>query len=185
MYLNILLLSLAFLLLAYFTFRVIIKRDYKNHSNLSTTSYFLEIIVFAIHANMFYLFIETKWPFLPQLPENLFIRIISIFIFGVGVTVLLISWFDLGTKPSLGIDKNKLKTDGLYKYSRNPQLVGYGLMLFSFALLFFSWLILIWIIIYLIASYFMILSEEEFLETKYHEEYKVYCEKVPRGIKIF
>jgi len=185
MYVSILLFSLAFLLLAYFTFRVIIKRDYKIRSNLSTTSYVMEIIVFAIHANMFYLFIESKWPYLPQLPENLIIRLISIFIFGVGITVLLISWFDLGTNQSLGIDKNKLKTDGLYKYSRNPQLVGYGLMLFSFAFLFFSWLIIIWIIIYLIASYFMIISEEEFLETKYQQEYKAYCEKVPRGIKIF
>lgn len=34
------------------------------------------------------------------------------------------------------------------------------------------------------ASYFMIKSEEEFLEKKYKEEYRLYCEKVPRVIKI-
>lgn len=100
------------------------------------------------------------------------------------VIILLISWFGLGTKPSLGIDKNKLQTGGLYKYSRNPQLVGYGLMLAAFSIIFFSYLVLIWFLLFLTTSYFMVKSEEEFLEQKYNEEYKDYCRQVPRIIKI-
>ena len=98
--------------------------------------------------------------------------------------ILLISWFGLGTKPSLGIDKNKLQTGGLYKYWRNPQLVGYGLMLAAFSIIFFSYLVLIWFLLFLTTSYFMVKSEEEFLEQKYNEEYKDYCRQVPRIIKI-
>ncbi|MCP4977679.1 MAG: isoprenylcysteine carboxylmethyltransferase family protein [Maribacter sp.] len=104
----------------------------------------------------------------------------SAIIFTIGVVILFVAWFGLGTKSSLGMDKNKLKTNGVYKFSRNPQLVGYGIMLVSFTILFFSWLTIIWIILYLIASYFMVKSEEEFLEIKYGQEYKEYCISVPR-----
>jgi len=78
------------------------------------------------------------------------------------------------------MDKNRLNTSGIYKFSRNPQLVGYGIMLVSFIISYFSWLTIIWILLYLIASYFMVKSEEEFLEQKYGQEYKEYCSSVPR-----
>ena len=99
--------------------------------------------------------------------------------------IIIIAWFDLGSGPSFGLDKNKLKTGGIYQYSRNPQLVGYGIFLIVFVLLFSSWYSLGWFIIYLINSYFMIRSEEEFLELKYDEEYEKYCNAVPRIIKLF
>lgn len=184
MFIKFIIISLAFLLFAYFVFRVIIKRDYKHHLKLSPTSYLLEIIVFAVHANLFYLTIPTKWPYFPSLPENAELRIISATLFGIGIIMLLFSWFDLGTKTSLGIDKNQLKTGGIYKYSRNPQLIGYGLMLTSFAIILFSWSAIIWIVLYVVTAYFMIKSEEEFLKNKYEKEYKSYCEEVPRVIKI-
>jgi protein-S-isoprenylcysteine O-methyltransferase Ste14 len=176
--------SSAFLLVAYIIFRIIIKRDYKRRLKLSPLSYSLEILVFAIHANLFYLAVPTKWPYITQLPENPSIRIISTIIFSIGLIVLLISWFNLGTKPSLGMDKNKLKTGGLYKYSRNPQLVGYGLMLASLTIMYFSYLVLIWFLLYIIASYFMLKSEEEFLTQKYNKVYRDYCRQVPRIFKF-
>ena len=182
MFIKFLIISLAFLLFAYCVFRVIIRRDYKHHLKLSPSSYILEIIVFAVHANLFYLTIPTKWPDFPSLPESLELRIISATLIGIGIIILLISWFGLGTETSLGMDKNKLKTSGIYKYSRNPQLIGYGLILTSFAILFFSWLTIIWIVLYVLTSYFMMKSEEEFLKNKYEEEYTSYCEKVPRVI---
>ncbi len=172
--------SVIFLLFAYFVFRKAIKRDYKSLMKLSPISYMLEIMVFGIHANSIYLILPTPWPNIPQLPDSQVVRIVSAIIFTIGVVILFVAWFGLGTKSSLGMDKNKLKTNGVYKFSRNPQLVGYGIMLVSFTILFFSWLTIIWIILYLIASYFMVKSEEEFLEIKYGQEYKEYCISVPR-----
>jgi len=180
MFLKYVLYSAIFLLFAYIVFRVIIKKDYKKRMRLSPVSYLLEILVFAIHANLIYLTLPTRWPNFPQLPENTAIKIVSIILFGIGIIGLLISWFSLGTKPSLGQDKNILRTDGLYKYSRNPQLVGYGLMLASFTIMFFSYLVIIWFLLYIVASYFMVKSEEEFLKQKYKEDYKEYCRQVPR-----
>jgi protein-S-isoprenylcysteine O-methyltransferase Ste14 len=179
-----LLFSITFILFAYLVFRVILKKNYKNRLRLSPISYLLEILVFAIHANSIYLILPSKWPNLPPFPENQDLIIVSTIIFVIGVIILLISWFRLGTKPSLGIDKNKLQTGGLYRFSRNPQLVGYGLMLAAFTIIFYSYLVLIWFLLYLTTSYFMVQSEEEFLEQKYNEEYIDYCRRVPRIIKI-
>jgi len=180
MILKFLIFSVIFPLFAYFVFRKAVRRDYKSHMKLSPISYMLEIIVFGIHANAIYLILPTSWPNMPQLPDSQVVRIISAIIFVIGVVILFVAWFGLGTKSSLGMDKNKLKTGGVYKYSRNPQLVGYGIMLVSISILFFSWLTIIWILLYLIASYFMVKSEEEFLEQKYGQEYKEYCNSVPR-----
>ena len=180
MILKYLVFSAIFLLFAYFVFRKVIKRDYKYHMKLSPISYMLEIIVFIIHANSIYLILPTKWPNFPLLPDSQVIRTVSIIIFASGLIILFIAWFGLGTKLSLGLDKNRLNTSGLYKFSRNPQLVAYGIMLVSFVIMFFSWLTLIWILLYLIVSYFMVNSEEEFLEQKYGQVYKKYCNSVPK-----
>lgn len=172
--------SLVFLALAYFVYRVLIKRDYEKHSGLSPISYILEIIVFAIHANILWFAIPAKWPYFPALPDNPSLVVVSGIVGVIGVIVLLISWFGLGSKTSLGMDKDQLCTSGLYQYSRNPQLVGYGLILISFVILYPSWSSILWIILYVILASFMIISEEEFLERKYKEEYRLYREKVPR-----
>lgn len=184
MYINFLLLAAAALLIAYIVFRVIIKRVYSKHLRLTPVFTILEILALAIQISLFYVAVPTKMPYLPPLPENLAIIIISGIIFGIGIIGLLISWFGLGTKPSLGMDKNKLKTGGLYKYSRNPQLVAFSLIEASFTILYFSYLVLIWFLLYITIAYFMIKSEEEFLDQKYKEEYRDYCREVSRIIKI-
>ena len=177
--------AVLFLLFSYVVFRMIVRRDYKKRMKLTPISYILEFLVFAVHANSIYLILPDQWPQLPPFPEDLILKTVSIVLFSIGVLILFISYFSLGNKPSLGMDKNKLKTDGIYKYSRNPQLVGYGLMLLAFTILFFSWLMLFWFFQYLIISFFMIKSEEEFLVQRYDDAYRDYCKKVPRGFKLW
>ena len=177
--------SVIFLLFSFLVFRVIVRNDYLKKSKLSPVSYFLELFVFAIHANLMYLFIPVKWPELPSLPEDLILKISYFVILSLGLVILLIAWFGLGSGTSFGLDKDKLNTRGIYQYSRNPQLVGYGIILLSFAISFISWYTLGWFVQYLIISYLMIRSEEEFLNSRYGEEYEKYCSTVPRVIKLF
>jgi len=177
--------SAIFLLFSFLVFRVIVRNDYLKKTKLSPLSYFLEFVVFVVHANMMYLFIPAKWPDLPSLTEDLTLKFLFYIILCFGVVILIIAWFGLGTRRSFGQDKNKLSTSGIYKYSRNPQLVGYGTILLSFALLFISWYTLGWFVQYLIISYLMIRSEEEFLNFRYGKEYEKYCSAVPRVIKLF
>jgi len=180
-----LLFSGIFILFSFQVFRFIVKNDYLKKNKLSPLSYLLELLVFVVHANLMYLFIPVRWPNLPSLPENLLLNILSIIVFCFGLVILLIAWFHLGTGTSFGQDKNRLNTNGIYRYSRNPQLVGYGILLLSFLIVYFSWYSVGWFLQYIIISYFMIKSEEEFLSKKYGEEYEKYCNGVPRTIKLF
>ena len=139
MLLNYLVCSATFVLFGFFVFRKIVRTDYLKKSKLSTLSSSLEVLVFAFHANFIYLFLPVKWPNLPSLPDSLALRVISIILFFFGLVILIISWFGLGSGTSFGHDKKRLNTDGIYQYSRNPQLIGYGVMLCSFVVIFLSW----------------------------------------------
>ena len=176
--------SIIFLLFSFLVFRVVVRRDYKNKLKLSTLSYLLETLVFVIYTNMAYLFLPVNWPGLPPLPENFTLKLLFWIVLSLGLVILLIAWFGLGTGRSFGQDKNKLNTAGIYRFSRNPQLVGFGLIILSFAILIISWYSVGWFLQYFIISCFMIQSEEEFLSAQYGEEYKKYCSNVPRIFKL-
>ena len=179
-----LVISAIFLLFSFFVFRFVIRNDYLKKEKLSPISYLFEVLVFAAHANLAYLFLPVKWPNLPPLPESLVLNFLSLIVFCIGLLILLIAWILLGTGTSFGQDKDRLNKNGIYRYSRNPQLVGYGILLLSIFILYYSWYSAGWFSQYLIISYFMIKSEEEFLSQKYGEEYERYCNDVPRIFKF-
>jgi len=130
-------------------------------------------------------YLSVDWPEMPPLPGYKIIVFCSVVTIVVGLIIVLFAFLNLGYRPSLGMDKNKLKINGIYQYSRNPQLVGYSMVIFGFFILYSSWYSLGWFFIYLIVSYFMVKSEEEFLNLKYREEYNEYCKTVPRAIRLF
>ena len=172
--------GILFIFFAYYVFRIKSKQDYTNRQKLTASAAILAFLVFAIHANAIYLAIPTPYPEIPPLPDLLVVRIQFFTLLGIGIIILLFAWFKLGSQRSFGSDKNQLEVTGIYKYSRNPQLIGYGSMLFSFVIGDLSYLTIIWFILYIIAAHFMIKSEEEFLTRKYGEAYLDYCRKTPR-----
>lgn len=177
--------SILLILFGFIVFRILVRREYAKRSKLSPLVYLLEVIVFAGHIHLIYLFLPVKWPNMPPWPENGIIKLLTAVLFLAGVIILAIAWFGLGTGPSFGQDKGQLNTRGIYRLTRNPQLVGYGIMLLSFTILWFSWYSMGWIVQYLMIAYFMIRSEEEFLEAQYGEAYKKYCSEVPRILKLY
>ncbi len=173
------------ILFSFITFRVIVRNDYSKKGRLTFVSYSFEVLIFALHANFMYLFLPVKWPNIPPIPENIILRIISIIFIIIGFLIVAVAMSGLGYGRTMGQDKKSLKTNGLYKYSRNPQLIGYGMILIAVVVLYLSWLSIGWLIIYVVISYFMIKTEEEFLTNNYGEEYQIYCNDVPRLIKLF
>lgn len=176
--------SILLIAMAFIVFRIIVKNDYAKYSGLSGFSYILEFIVFFLHANTIFFFSKLKWPNIPIDNQNPIIKAISIFFIISGIAILGISVLKLGTKTSFGQDKNKLQSSGIYSYSRNPQLIGYGFMLAGYMVSYFSLYMVMWFLNYIIICAFMIKSEEEFLEHKYKDQYKKYCKSVTRFIKI-
>ena len=90
----------------------------------------------------------------------------------------------LGFSRSMGQDRHQLKMNGLYKYSRNPQAIGYGLVLIAVILSYPSLYAIVWFLIYIALISMMIKSEEEFLIKTYGDEYRKYCQSVPRLFRI-
>jgi protein-S-isoprenylcysteine O-methyltransferase Ste14 len=170
---------------AYIVFRIIVRNDYLKRGKLTFLSGMLELTIFVLHANFMYLFIPVKWLALPEFPDDLIMTLVAKIFLYSGLLIILISVPGLGLGPTMGRDKKKLKQSGLYSCSRNPQVIGYGLFLIAFALCYPSLYALGWIIMYVAIIAFMIKSEEEFLAGKYGDEYKDYCQRVPRIIRLF
>jgi protein-S-isoprenylcysteine O-methyltransferase Ste14 len=84
-----------------------------------------------------------------------------------------------GKKLLGSFDKNKLMTDGLYKYFKDPMYVAYLLFVIpGISLLFNSWLVLTSVLLNYILYTTLIKKEHKFLEEKFGAEYKAYLDKV-------
>ncbi len=176
--------AVVFIVLAFLVFRVMVRNDYLNKGSLSPISYSLEFLIFALHANFIYLYMPVDWPALPSFPENIVLNICSKILLILGLLITFMAITGLGFGNTFGQAKNSLKTNGLYRYSRNPQIAGYTLVVIALGLFYPSLYALGWMLLYMIMIGMMIKSEEEFLSQKYGEVYHKYCQEVSRFLKI-
>jgi protein-S-isoprenylcysteine O-methyltransferase Ste14 len=80
----------------------------------------------------------------------------------------------------LCLDPGKLSNSGPYRWSRNPQYVGWFMFLLGFALNDWSLWCLVTMLIVALYLHLLILVEEEHLRRKFGEQYAEYCQSVPR-----
>ncbi len=89
------------------------------------------------------------------------------------------------TRTTSGAGASSLITHGPFAYVRNPLYVGNfllsgGLVIMSWAWM--PWMLLIFLVMFAL-QYSMIVSlEEEELQKRFGDEYRAYCEQVPRWI---
>ncbi|ELY94001.1 hypothetical protein C483_04959 [Natrialba hulunbeirensis JCM 10989] len=88
---------------------------------------------------------------------------------------------DLGVEETKGLS-GELRTGGWYRYSRNPQYVGYIAATVGFALLTNSVLVAIVCTVFLCWWLALPFAEEPWLREQYGEEYERYAERVPRFV---
>ncbi len=167
-------------LFGYLVFRVVVRRDYERQGKLSAFSTVLEFLVFALHANLSYTFLPTKWPAFPSLPDNELNSALGLGILAIGLMITLWSMSSLGFHKALGQQIDTLYRSGFYQYSRNPQIVAYGLVVIGFALLWPSIYGLGWTLIYGVIAHMMVRTEEEHLARKFGSGYEDYRTEVPR-----
>lgn len=173
-------LSSLMILLSYLVFRGMVRRDYRRAGRLSSVSTLLECLVFGLHANLSYTFLPARWPALPSLPGNEFHSAVGLGILAIGIVTTLWSMISLGLRKALGQQTEGLYRSGFYQYSRNPQIVLYGLVVIGVAFLWPSVYGLGWVLIYGAIAHMMVRTEEEHLGRIFGSEYKHYCEEVPR-----
>jgi protein-S-isoprenylcysteine O-methyltransferase Ste14 len=100
---------------------------------------------------------------------------VGTFIYIVGLSLLVGSIIHFRKAP---LD-NPI-TEGVYKYSRNPQMIGIFVLFFGMVLVIGSIVNLVFLVISIVFNHFAVLGEEAALEQQYGESYLEYKNKIPR-----
>ena len=173
--------SVLLLLVAFVTFRILVRRDYLTRGRLTPLSIFFEYAVFFLWAYFAY----QDWPSAgstsqvgPVLRGTAWVLIV------VGIGISVIAMARLGIRRLHGLDSQVLEGSGLYRVTRNPQIVGSGLAVVGYSMYWPSWHTAGWVVLYLAICHLMRLTEEEHLRSAFGEQYVRYCERVPRYLRL-
>ncbi len=100
-----------------------------------------------------------------------------------GLFLLLLSLVSFGKSFRVGIDTNapdKLVTNGIFAFSRNPIYVAFWLVLLGQFFLFSNWILLIYLLAALWLFQRQVSREEQYLRAHYGQQYLEYCHRVRR-----
>ncbi|NOX71275.1 MAG: isoprenylcysteine carboxylmethyltransferase family protein [Candidatus Micrarchaeota archaeon] len=134
-----------------------------------------------------FLIIVTSFFNIWQLPINKKLAfIMGIVILGIGVIIMIMGLIEFrSTRRVMGQDASKLITSGIYRWSRNPQLLGTYLLIFGISIMERSGLAFLFTIIGILYYHlYTIKLEEPFLERMFGEEYRRYKSRTPRYIRV-
>ena len=117
-----------------------------------------------------------------EMPSTLLDYIgVLVALFGLVVCLIGIINFRSVSKV-LCTDAGELTLSGPYRFSRNPQYVGWFLFLLGFAMNDWSLWCLSALVVVAISLHLLVLVEEEHLQDVFGEPYIDFCRKVPRYI---
>ena len=100
-------------------------------------------------------------------------------LYAFGYLVVMVSLADYRRAPP-----DAVVTDGLYRYSRNPQWLGLASVFLGTALAEGGWLPLVLVLILVVAYHFQILLEEQVCISAYGQSYSDYMRRVPRYLLV-
>lgn len=109
------------------------------------------------------------------------IRIGGVLISALGMAFSLSALFELGWMESSGRE-GELRTDGIYKYTRNPQSVGFVTFIVGTILAVNSRKLAVHGLLTALVYILFPFAEEPWLDEHYGEEYEEYCDQTPRFI---
>ncbi len=123
-------------------------------------------------------YLYTEWP---EIEVGTISLITAFFVLSISFVILILGFVTLGPfMRTMGVNSNELTNIGIYRFSRNPQIIGYGLLILGFGVLWPSWYIFAGLISYAFIGHRMILTEELHLENLFADKYISYCNKTPR-----
>lgn len=167
---------------AFIIFRRIVRHGYEQNRRLTPLPFFLQLLIWG----MFFAFPCIYNPFNWAWSQSSVSQAIPIlggigwtFVW-IGLLTLVIAVASLGLLRSCGQAINKLEMSGLYRVTRNPQLMGGVLIIVGYTALWPSWYALGWVVLYVIMGQMMVLTEEKHLHAVHGEGYAQYCKRVPR-----
>lgn len=174
--------ALLLLIFAYVVFRRFVRRDYQVRGRLSPLSSLAQLLVFLGYFCFPYLYNPSEWSYFwrlsvsstPILQLGGLILIILGFVAAFGTMV----WFGIG--KAFGVKVEGITTEGPYRISRNPQVLGGYLLVLGAFIQWPSMYALGWVLMYALIMHWMVITEEEHLLRVFGEAYEGYCLEVPR-----
>jgi protein-S-isoprenylcysteine O-methyltransferase Ste14 len=174
------LLLLAALLAAAFLVFARVRSDYQARGRLSRPIAILQVAYFCVYALSSYVFLDSR---LSHINAGGLLFPLALVLVTLGLLLVLLSMPFLGQR-SFGREVGSLRTTGLYRYSRNPQLVGGFLFIAGYAMLWPSWKGVLWASLWLVIAQLMVRGEEAHLERVFGDEYRDYCTRTPRYLGL-
>jgi protein-S-isoprenylcysteine O-methyltransferase Ste14 len=170
-----LLLLAALLAGAFFVFARV-RSDYQTHGRLSRPIAILQVAYFCVYALASYAFLDSR---LSHVNTGGLLFPLALVLMLIGFLMVLFSMPFLGRR-SFGQEVGTLRTSGIYRYTRNPQLVGGFFFIVGYAMLWPSWKGVLWACLWLVIAHLMVRDEEVHLEHVFGDAYRDYCARTPR-----
>lgn len=164
---------------AFFVFARV-RSDYRKNGKLSRPVATLQFSFFCGYALSSYAFLDSR---LSRVNTTSILFPIALVLMLFGFLLVVFSMPFLGWR-SFGREVGGLHTTGLYRYSRNPQLVGGFFFIVGYALLWPSWAGFLWASLWLVISHLMVGCEEEHLGKIFGDKYRDYCKRAPRYLGL-
>ena len=152
------------------------RREYRKLGKLSFFGVFL-LCAMLLVPNLVFEY-ATSYE-MPETPLDYFGVLVAI----AGLAICLVSIAHFRSIPKVFcVDTSKLTVSGPYRWSRNPQYVGYFLFLLGFALNDWSLWCLAALLVVAISLHLLVLVEEEHLRRAFGEQYVAFYREIPRYV---
>ena len=162
----------------------VVRREYLRRGKLNQLSALLQLVVwFSFHIFLGMVVWGDIWPPLSAfLPKHWFGGPFALL--GLGLCLAGMGVFRSLNRIT-GREVNRLVITGIYRWTRNPQYTGYGLVILGIVLGYWSATAWLALPAYALLAYATVRIEEEHLESVFGEEYRDYCRQVPRFLGWF
>lgn len=159
-----------------------IQLDYKTNTGLSKLGVVFGGIFFSLYGmTIVNTALYTEWVFAS---DNILFKVFGYVLMLLGFIIMAEAFVEFRSfKRVFSLKADKVISTGVYRFSRNPQYLGYHLLLLGFTLPFRSIIALIFILIHLIVvAVFFVSGEEKYLEKTLGDDYLQYKLRVRRWL---
>jgi protein-S-isoprenylcysteine O-methyltransferase Ste14 len=151
--------------------------DYVRYGKLTRSSSLLQILLFVGHGASSLVFLDSDFGAIDT-GNPLFGLAALLIVCGLGFLLSTLGRF--GMRRASGGEVGALTCSGMYRRTRNPQVISYGVAVLGYALLWPSWTGIFWLLLYLVLAHRMVTTEESHLKAVFGKDYVEYCEQTPR-----
>jgi len=159
------------------------RKDYANYGVLRNVTVYLQAGIFLVQFIFVLLSFKTPtWPLgLPDLSSPTWVWSIGLVLIIAGAFIVYSAFREFDSIDRvLGRQVTVLKKNGIYRWSRNPQYAGYGLILLGIPFLWYTDHTLVAVLLYAPVIHRLVLVEEEHLKLIFKDKYTEYCEETYR-----